>query len=509
MASSRCRRHSLGRCAAAFGISDDIAPDQFLVGLAALTLVTTAAATRRPLLIVVDDTQWLDQESADALGFLARRLYADRVCVLASVRDPIADRRLFDGLPSLDLGPLSEAASVELLDTAVHGPLADHIRARLLAEARGNPLALVEFGRELTPEQLAGADQLPEPLAIDRRLEGHFLRQVGALPPPTQGFLLVAAAEPTGDASSIWRAGRELDFDEHAMAPAQAAGLLEVGPKIAFRHPLIRSAVYQGASHADRCRAHAALATASDAARDPDRRAWHRAAAVQFPDDEVAAELEDAARRARSRGSCAASAALLARAAEFTLDNEQRASRLLRAAGADLTAGSAVRAQANLARALPDIRDPLQLARARQLEAADRVPRLASWVAHERGDEGADEQDRLDDARRGASVRAAGRAARSRRGVRRDPDGGLLRRVERGVGGRGRGVARSFERPAATAPSAADLVLDAIAELIAEGYSSAGPMLREALAAVQREPKIARPSASSCTSVLGRVRTQR
>ena len=240
---------------AAFGVSDDVAPDRFLVGLAALTLVTAAAATRRPLLIVVDDTQWLDQESADALGFLARRLHADRVCVLASVRDSIAERRLFDGLPSLDLGPLSEAASVELLDSAVRGPLADRIRARLLTEARGNPLALVEFGRELTPEQLTGSDQLPEPLAIDRRLEGHFLRQVGALPAPTQGFLLVAAAEPTGDASLIWRAGRELDFDEHAMAVAQAAGLLEVGPKIAFRHPLIRSAIYQGASHDDRCRA--------------------------------------------------------------------------------------------------------------------------------------------------------------------------------------------------------------------------------------------------------------
>ena len=390
---------------------------------------------------------------------------------------------------------------MELLATAVDGPLADHIRARLLAEACGNPLALVEFGRELTPEQLAGADRLPEPLAINRRLEGRFLRQVGALPLPTQGFLLVAAAEPTGDASSIWRAGRELDFDEHAMAPAQAAGLLEVGPKIAFRHPLIRSAVYQGASHVDRCRAHAALATASDAARDPDRRAWHRAAAVQLPDDGVAAELEAAARRARSRGSCAAAAALLARAADFTLDNEQRASRLLRAAAADLTAGSAARAQGSLARALPDIRDPLLLARARQLEAA------IAFL----------------DSLRGSRMSAATKAQMSKivsmmvdaarafepldvRLARDAVFDAIQMAVYFGESSEVSAVevarvARSFELPEGTAPSGADLVLDAIAELIAEGYRSAGPMLREALAAVQREPRslaLPRHLARSC-----------
>ena len=190
MASSSLPSPQARALEAAFGISDGVAPDQFLVGLAALTLITTAAATRRPLLIVVDDTQWLDQESADALGFLARRLYADRICVLVAMRDSIEDRRPFDGLPSLTLAPLSDAASVALLDAAVRVPLADHVRARLLAEARGNPLALVEFGRELSPDQLAGAAQLPEPLAVGRRLERHFLRQVGGLPAPTQRLLL-------------------------------------------------------------------------------------------------------------------------------------------------------------------------------------------------------------------------------------------------------------------------------------------------------------------------------
>ena len=186
---------------AAFGINDGVAPAQFLVGLAALTLVTTAAATRRPLLIIVDDTQWLDQESADALGFLARRLYADRICMLVAMRDSIEDRRSFDGLPSLALAPLSDAASATLLDGAVPARLADHVRARLLAEAHGNPLALIEFGRELSPEQLGGAAPMPAPLAVGRRLERHFLRQVGDLPAPTQRLLLVAAAEPTGDTS--------------------------------------------------------------------------------------------------------------------------------------------------------------------------------------------------------------------------------------------------------------------------------------------------------------------
>ena len=282
---------------AAFGMSDDVVPDQFLVGLAALTLVTSAA-TRRQLLIVVDDTQWLDQDSADALGFLARRLYADRVCLLVAMRDTAENRHQFDGLPTLTLAPLSEAASIELLDAAVQGSLADHVRARLLADARGNPLALVEFGRELSPDQVAGVARLSEPFAVDRGLEAHFQRQIDNLPPPTQRLLLVAAAEPTGDVRSLWRAGLELDFDESAIVPAQAAGLLEAGPLVAFRHPLIRSAVYQGANPADRCRAHAALAVASDPERDPDRRAWHRAAAAQFPDEDIAADLERAAQRA-------------------------------------------------------------------------------------------------------------------------------------------------------------------------------------------------------------------
>jgi DNA-binding CsgD family transcriptional regulator len=476
---------------AAFGISDDVAPDPFLVGLAALTLVTTAAATGRPLLIVFDDTQWLDQESADAIGFLARRLYADRICLLVSMRDSIEDRRPFDGLPELTLAPLSEAESVALLDAAVGAPLADAVLSRLLADARGNPLALVEFSRELSPDQVSGTVQLPEQLAVDRKLERRFLRQVGGLPPATQRLLLVAAAEPTGDVGLILGAGRDLNFDEHAITPARAAGLLELGPQLAFRHPLIRSAVYQGASHADRCRAHEALAFACDAERDPDRRAWHRGIAAQLPDDEVAAELERAAQRAGSRGSCAASAALLARAAQLTPDPGMRAIRLLQAAAAHLTAGSSVRAQTNVAQAFPDLHDPLLLARARQLEAAiayiDSFP--GTRPSNTPGRAGEILSMMLDAARAMEGLDIA---------LARDA---MLEAIPMAIyfGGASNvsavevaRVARSFKLASGTAPSGADLLLDAIAELIANGHRSAAPLLHDALAAAQTDPEIRR-----------------
>ncbi|MGE3288201.1 MAG: AAA family ATPase, partial [Pseudonocardia sp.] len=355
---------------AAFGLIDEVAPDQYLVGLAALTLVTGVAASRYPLLIVVDDAQWLDQESAHALGFVGRRLRADRVCMFVALRDPMEAHRAFDGLPSTTLGPLSVAEAVSLLDSTVQERMTDNVRDRLLVDAGGNPLALLEFGRGLSVDQLTGVAPLPEMFAVDRKLEAHFGRRVAALPGPTQVLLLVAAAEPTADADLVWRAGRELNFDDSATAAAQVAGLLDLGPRLAFRHPLIRSAVYQGASSADRRRVHAALAAASDPERRPDQRAWHRAAATQFPDEDVAAELERAAHRAGGRGGSAASAALLTRSAELTPDADRRAVRQLGAAAAEMSTGSPARARANLERAWPDLRDPVLLARAKLLKGA-------------------------------------------------------------------------------------------------------------------------------------------
>jgi DNA-binding CsgD family transcriptional regulator len=473
---------------AAFGMSDDDAPDQFLIGLAALTLLA-AAATHQPLLVVVDDTQWLDQDSADALGFVARRLHADPVCLLVAMRDTFDDRA-FDGLPVLRLDPLSDSSSVTLLEATVEAPLVEHVRARVLADARGNPLALVEFGRELSPDQLAGTAHLPEPLAVDRRLEEHFLRQIGALPDPTQLLLLVAAAEPTGDPTLIWRAGRSLDIDEHAIVPAQQAGLLELGPHVAFRHPLIRSAVYQGATPAERCRAHEALAVASDAELDPDRRAWHRAAAAPFPDEEVAAELEAAAQRSGSRGGLTASAALLARAAELTPDKGARATRFLLAAATDLTAGSSARAAANLARAVPDLDDPLLAARSRQLGAAiaffDSAPGAQPRPGAYEGD-GEIVSMMLDAARalEPLDIQLARSAV-----FDTIPmafwfgESSAVSVVEVAQ------LALSFALPPEVTPTSVDLLLDALALLLAEGYRTAVPVLRDALATVRHADDI-------------------
>jgi DNA-binding CsgD family transcriptional regulator len=475
---------------AAFGISDDAAPDAFLVGLAALTLVTTAA-TRRPLLVIVDDTQWLDQESADALGFLARRLYADAVCLLVAMRTSGDDRRLFDGVPALTLAPLAGEASAELLHAAVSAPPADQVRARILAEAHGNPLALVELGRALSPDQLTGAEQLPEPLAVDRRLEGHFLRQVRDLPSPTQRLLLVAAAEPTRDAASIWRAGRTLEFDQAAVVAARNAGLLDPGPQLEFRHPLIRSAVYQGADPTDRSEAHEALAEAADADGDVDRRAWHRGAATIAPDDEIADELDLAAQRAMGRGGCAASAALLRRSAELTVDRDRRAIRLLGAAAADLTAGSSARARANLELALPDLRDPLLVARAQQLEVGigyiDAFPGAqlrtdAPW----RGGQLVTMM--LDAARALAPLdvhlaRAAALETIPMAIYFGDRSTVPVDEVAR--------VAQSFVLPPEEAPTTADLILDALASVLADGYEVATPLLRTALAAALADPDVA------------------
>jgi DNA-binding CsgD family transcriptional regulator len=441
---------------------------------------------RRQMLVIVDDTQWLDHESADAIGFVARRLYADRICMLVAMREALEDSGPFAGLPSLSLAALSDAAAGRVLDAALRQPLADHVRTRLVADARGNPLALVEFGRELSTDQLAGGVPLAEPLAISAGLEQLFLRHVRVLPPPTQRLLLVAAAEPSGDAGAIWSAGRELDFDDGAIEPARSAGLLDVGVQVAFRHPLIRSAVYHGAGSTDRSRAHDALAVAWGGQGDPDRRAWHRAAAARSADAEIAAEIEQAARRAGSRGSRAASAALLARAAQLTPDPDLRAGRLLGAAAAELTAGNALRASSNLAQALPELTDPWLLARAKQLQATiafidsrthsgstKRVGAIASTMF-----EAARAFEPLDVRRaRDAACDAIQMAILF-------GDSSAVSAVEVAR------VARSFELPAGEVPTAADIVLDAIAELIARGFNAAAPLLRDALAATKADPEI-------------------
>src|SRR6267142_1510502 len=251
-----------------FGVSEGPVPDRFLVGLAALGLLAEAA-TERALVCVVDDAQWLDTASARALAFVARRLLAESVLLLFAARQP-SDELL--GLPELPVGGLEEADARELLRSVVPGRLDDRIREQVIAEARGNPLALLELTRGLSPAQLAGGFGLPGALSLEGRIQQSFLARVDALPEDSRRLLLVAAAEPTGDPALVWRAARRLGITAASLGPAESAGLLEVGARVRFRHPLVRSAVYRAASPQQRRDAHRALAEVTDPDRDPDRK---------------------------------------------------------------------------------------------------------------------------------------------------------------------------------------------------------------------------------------------
>jgi len=471
---------------AAFGLSDVAEP--FLICLASLTLLSHAA-TRRALLIVVDDAQWWDQESAEVLGFVARRLYADRVGILIAVRDP-SDRQVpLDGLPSISIRPLSERASVDLLEATVGRPVATGVRDRMLADALGNPLALTELTRALSADQLAGVEMLPEPPAVAGRLETRFLRQVRELPADTQRFLLVAAAEPTGDPALVWRAGRHLDFDERAIWPAEDEHFVSPGPPIRFRHSLIRSAIYHGASDAERRHAHRALAAATDVEHDPDRRAWHRAAATHAPDEDVAAELEAAANRARSHGGYAATAAFLSRAAELTPDPRRRGPRYFAAAASDLTAGNPGRAHANLERALPDLGDAGLVAQARRLEAAILFID-ASPQAHRDGN--------VDSAAEVVRILLDAAATLGPLDIH-SARGAMLEAIQWAVYfGNASPItvqevareAQSLTLPRDAEATSGDLALDALADLYAEGYDKAIPALQSALAAIRDDADV-------------------
>ena len=352
----------------AFGLRDHGPPDRFLVALAALTLLSDVAS-ERGLVCVVDDAQWLDRESAAVLAFVARRLHADAIALLIAVREPSDDETGLVGLPAVHLQGLPPLEARDLLSAGTAG-LDDEVGKRIVAQARGNPLALIEVASELTPGQLAGEEPLPELLPAGRQLQSRFLRQARHLPAATQTLLLAAAADPTGDPALLWRAGRDLGFAPDAAAPAQAEDLLIVGSVVRFRHPLVRSAVYHGAAPIERRRVHQALAAATDPGRDPDRHAWHRSEAAAEPDEEVAAGLERAAGRAATRGGWAASARFLTRAAALSPDPEDRGRRLLAAARAEATAGAPRKAQALLGRSLDRPADPLQDGLAKRTQGA-------------------------------------------------------------------------------------------------------------------------------------------
>ena len=319
----------------AFGISAGPPPDRFLVGLAVLSLLSRVA-DERPLVCLVDDEQWLDHASAQALGFAARRLGAESVGLVFAARVPGEE---LAGLPQLAVEGLAEGEARALLDSVLTGPLDARIRDRIVAEARGNPLALLELPRGLTPAQLAGGFGLPGAEPLSGRIEDSFRRQIDALPAETRRLLQLAAADPFGDPPLLWRAAGQLGIPLRVEAPAIEAGLVEFGGRVRFRHPLVRSAAYRSASLRERQEVHGALAEATDPAADPDRRAWHRAQAAPGPDEEVAAELEHWAGRAQARGGLAAAAAFGERAALLTPDPGRRAQRLLAAARASQDAG--------------------------------------------------------------------------------------------------------------------------------------------------------------------------
>ena len=320
----------------ALGISPGSAPDRFLVGLAVLSLLSDVAE-EQPLICLVDDEQWLDRASAQALAFVARRLEAESVGLV------FAGRRTGDdlaGLPELAVEGLGEGDARVLLDSVLTAPLDARVRDQIVSETRGNPLALIELLRGFTPPELAGGFGLPGAVPLSTSIEESFGRRLDALPADTRRLLLLAAADPVGEPLLVWRAAERLEVRAEAATAAAEAGLLEFGARVRFRHPLVRSAAYRSASTEERRAVHGALADATDAEVDPDRRAWHRAHAAPGPDEDVAEELERSASRAQARGGLAAAAAFLERAAMLTPEPARRAQRLLAAATAKQAAGA-------------------------------------------------------------------------------------------------------------------------------------------------------------------------
>jgi hypothetical protein len=340
--------------ATVFGISSGTAPDPFLVGLATLTLLAEEAE-RLPLLCLVDDAQWLDQASAQILGFVSRRLLAERVALVAAARTG-AGEHVLDGLPELPVDGLRESDARTLLLENLPGPVDAPVFEQIVAECHGNPLALLELPRARSPAGLAGGFALLDSLPMPGRIEQSYADRLRLLPPETQLLVLTAAADPAGDPLLLYRATQILGIEVAAADPAIDAGLLSQTARIEFSHPLVRSAAYRAATLSDRQRVHSALAEATDAKTDPDRRAWHRAHAALLPDEGVAAELESSANRAQERGGYAASAAFLARASELSPEQGDRAQRALAAARAKFLAGLPDEASSLLATA---IRGPL------------------------------------------------------------------------------------------------------------------------------------------------------
>ena len=452
----------------AFGMAAGDAPDRFLVGLAVLTLLTEVSESR-PVLVLVDDAQWLDRVSLQTLEFVARRLLAEPVAMVFAVRDP-EGRAALDGLPGLQIGGLDAAAAGQLVEAAVDGRLEQRVRDRLVAETHGNPLALLELYRGSSAAELAyGAESVPanDFGTVSSRVERDYVLRLDSLPVPTRTLLLIAAAEPVGDARLLLRAAETLGIVPDA-APAKAAGLIEFGEFVRFRHPLARSAVYHSATPDERRAVHRALAEVTDPLLDPDRRAWHAAQAASGPDEAVAAGLDHAASRARQRGGMAAEAFLLERAAELTPEPWQRGRRALAAAESHFSAASPDRATelAGLADVSP--LSPLDSARLARLRA--RI-----LFARSRSDEAAPLL--LDAA---AKFSAAGSPLARETYLEAISATVFAGRVHGPSGARAAAAAARASAAPPSNSSAADLLLDGVATLLTDGYEAGVPALRRA-----------------------------
>jgi DNA-binding CsgD family transcriptional regulator len=456
-----------------FGLRPGSAPDRFLVGLAVLGLLSEVVA-ERPLLCLIDDAQWLDQASAQVLAFAARRLDAESVALLFGTRDPAGEGDLA-GLPGLAVAGLADADARALLASVIPGRLDERVLDRIIAESGGNPLALLELPHGVTAAELAGGFGLPSPLPVAGRIEQSFLWRIAPLPEVTQRLLLLAAAEPTGDPALLWRAADRLGIGVEAAAPAVADGLLAVGARVIFRHPLVRSAIYQAAPIADRCRAHRALAGATDPGTDPDRRAWHRAQAAAGPDEDVAAELERSAGRAQARGGLAATAAFLERAAALTPGPPARAARTLAAAQAAYEAGMPDAAVKLLDSAEAGPLGELERARLERLQAQIAFTRLRGSDAPYLLLRAARRLGPLDAAlARETYLEALWAAIRAGQ----SDDGPTLCEVAE---------AASAAPPAADPPRPVDLLLDGLVTRSVQGHLTAVPTLERALGALLHE----------------------
>jgi DNA-binding CsgD family transcriptional regulator len=460
------QRDALG---VALGLNAGKAPNPYLVGLAVLGLLSEAAE-EQPLLCLVDDAQWLDRASARALAFVARRLLAERIALVFAARE-VGDA--LAGLAELHIGPLGHRDARALLDSALPGRLDDRVLEGIVVETRGNPLALLELPRGMTPAQLAGGFGLPAALPLSAQIEESFARRLARLPRDARRLLLVAAADPTGDLALVWRAAQRLGIPESAAHTVEGDGLLAFGSGVAFRHPLVRSAVYQASGADERSEAHRALAEATDPETDPDRRAWHRAQATSMPDEEVAVELERSAARAQARGGLAAAAAFLERSSVLTPDAARRAGRALAAAQAKQQAGALDEALTLVASAEAG---PLEEFQRSQVD----VLRARVSFAEDRGSE-------APLLLLAAAERLESQDVLLAREIYLDALTAALFAGRLGGAGDARRIATAARAaPASPVPARpVDLLLDGLALLVAEGPSAGTPTIRKALSAFQ------------------------